>query len=166
MITTDLHQHARALQIRVNHGRLDPMTAAREAQRLFRSDADGVRDRWLVLELDGYADRTDTLPLHAVLGVSAADPLARHVAAYRSQVGWTVEAPIREFRHFFVESLDELVRARAAVASGVVGLQLELEFGAAPAGYPSAGLFDRDVFDRITAGFMAALYLQLRALGR
>lgn len=166
MIAPDLRQHARALQIRMNHGRLDPVTAAREAQRLFRLDADAIRDRWLGLELDGYGDRIDNQPLHAVLGVSAADPLARHVAAYRSQVGWTVEAPPREFRHFFVESLDELGRARAAVASSAMALHLELEFGTAPAGYPSAGLFDRDVFDRITAGFGAALYLQLGAFGR
>lgn len=55
--------------------RVRPLAAA------IRLDPDGGRDRWLLLELDGYGDRTNTLPLHAVLGVSAADPLARHVAA-------------------------------------------------------------------------------------
>jgi hypothetical protein len=41
-----------------------------------------------------------------------------------------------------------------------------LDFGqhARDASYPTAGEFTRGVFDRIVAGFMAALYLQLGTL--
>jgi hypothetical protein len=157
-----LSDKARSLQLRLNHGRVDPITAGTEALRLFTDAQDTVRVRWLNLELHGYGDRVDSTPLNLVLGVPAGDRLAAHVAAYRSQRG---RAGGIEFRHFFVEPLHELVSASASVASGGTS-ELELQFmpsAGAPA-HPRSGTFSCDVFARIVAGFVAALHLQLGSL--
>jgi hypothetical protein len=153
------------LQLRLNHGRVDPLTAATEAFRLFTDAQDEVRVRWLNLELLGYGDRIDSTPLNVVLGVPAGDRLAAHVAAYRTQRGRSGSA---EFKHFFVEPLDELVRASARVANSEASSELELEFApstGAPA-HPRTGTFGPDVFARIVTGFGAALYLQLGVLAK
>jgi hypothetical protein len=47
----------------LNHGRVDPITAATEAFRLFTDAQDEVRVRWLNLELNGYGDQVDSTPL-------------------------------------------------------------------------------------------------------
>lgn len=127
-----------------------------------------MRTRWLNLELHGYGEHVDVRPLHLVLGVPASDPLAAHVTAYRTQRGLTsgVHGTEEEFRHFFVESLAELVNARDAVhRSGGTSL-LQLEFGSHPTAplHPKSSSFGRDVFDRVLSGFVAALHLQLGAL--
>ena len=166
-MTPELHrlltEKARSVQLRLNHGRVDPITAATEAFRLFTDAQDDVRVRWLRLELYGYGDRVDSIPLNLVLEVPADDRLAAHVAAYRTQRG---RAGSVEFKHFFVEPLDELVSASARVATSGGTSELELEFApsiGAPA-HPRAGAFSRDVFARVVAGFVAALHLQLGVL--
>jgi hypothetical protein len=156
-------RQARSLQLRLNHGRVDPITAATEAVRLFTDADDAVRVRWLGLELHGYGERVDSAPLHVVLGVVAGDRLAAHVAAYRTQRG---RSSTGEFRHFFVEPLHELVGASARVATSGGTSDLDLEFApssGAPA-HPRSGAFSRDVFERVVAGFVAALHLQLGTL--
>ena len=166
-MTPELHElvkrQARSLQLRLNHGRVDPVTAATEALRLFTDTAATVHVRWLTLELDGYGNEVDSTPLHVVLGVPPGDRLAAHVAAYRTQRG---RSNAGEFRHFFVESLSELVSASAKVVTSNGTSSLELEFGTSPgaAGHPRHGTFSRDVFERVVAGFSAALHLQLGAL--
>ncbi|MBN1606961.1 MAG: hypothetical protein JW940_10035 [Polyangiaceae bacterium] len=157
-----LSDRARSLQLRLNHGRVDPVTAATEALRVYTDAEDAVRVRWLSLELHGYSDRVDSTPLNVVLGVPPGDRLAAHVAAYRTQRG---RAGSIEFRHFFVESLQDLVSASARVATSG-GASLELEFApttGAPM-HPRAGTFDGDVFGRVVAGFVAALHLQVGEL--
>jgi hypothetical protein len=156
-------RQARSLQLRLNHGRVDPVTAATEAFRLFTDAAAAVHVRWLTLELHGYGEQVDSTPLHIVLGVPSGDRLAAHVAAYRTQRGRSTAG---EFRHFFVESLGELVSASASVATSGGTSGLELEFGTSPgaSGHPRNGTFGRDVFERVVAGFVAALHLQLGAL--
>ena len=166
-MTPDLHRlgsrEARSLQLRLNHGRVDPITAATEAVRLFTDAQDAVRVGWLNLELNGYGDRVDSVPLHVVLGVVAGDRLAAHVAAYRTQRGRSHDG---EFLHFFVEPLRELVGASARVATLGDASDLELDFAPStrtPA-HPKSGAFSRDVFERVLAGFVAALHLQLGTL--
>ena len=169
-MTPDLRQlamgRARSLQLRLNHGRVDPITAATEAGRVFAEAGDAVRVRWLGLELRGYGDLVDSQPLHAVLGVAANDRLAAHVAAYRAQRGLAVGGV--EFKHFFVESLGDVLAASARAATSGGTSALELEFAASPGapGHPHAGTFSRDVFERVVAGFVAALHLQLGTLAR
>ena len=80
-------EEARSLQLRLSHGRVDPITATTEACRIFSDAADTVRAHWLGLELHGYTDLVDTQPLHVVLGVPANNRLAGHVAAYRTKGG-------------------------------------------------------------------------------
>jgi len=150
---------ARSLQLRLNHGRVDPVTAATEAFRLFTDAAAAERVRWLTLELHGYGERVDSTPLNVVLGVSAGARLAAHVAAYRTQRG---RAAGVEFKHFFVESLHELVSASARGATGgTTELQLEFAPSIGAPSHPHAGTFSSDVFSRVVAGFVAALHLQL-----
>ncbi len=158
-----LSDRARSLQVRLNHGRVDPITAANEAFRLFTDAQEAVRVRWLNLELHGYGDRVDSTPLNLVLGVPAGDRLAAHVAAYRTQRGL---AGGLEFKHFFVEPLHELVSTSARVATSGGTSELELEFTPSPGapGHPRNGTFSRDVFARVVAGFVAALHLQLGVL--
>jgi hypothetical protein len=71
-----------------------------------------------------------------------------------------------EFRHFFIEPLSALETASDKVAVSAGGSTVLLDFGRHPrdANYPTEGEFIRGVFDRIIAGFMAALHLQLGAL--
>jgi hypothetical protein len=164
-LAASLSGQARSLQLRLNHGRVDPVTAATEAVRLFTDAQDPVRVRWLNLELRGYGELVESTPLHLVLGVAAGDRLAAHVAAYRTQRGF---AGSSEFKHFFVESLRELVDASARVATS--GGTANLELGFAPSTvsrtHPRSGTFGRDVFERVVAGFVAALHLQLGTLAR
>jgi hypothetical protein len=158
-----LSQGARSLQLRLNHGRIDPITAATDALRLFGDAADAVRVRWLTLELKGYGSVADSRPLHRVLGAPTGDRLVSHVVAYRTQRGRGAGG---EFRHFFVEPLHELVEASASVATSGGASELELEFAPSievPA-HPGSGKFSRDVFERVVAGFSAALHLQLGTL--
>lgn len=157
-----ISQRARALQQRLNEG-VHPVNAALEAKRVFEDAADAVRTRWLVLELGGYAEHVPARPLHAVLGVPSNDRLVAHVAAYRSQRGLdTTSGGHREFSHFFVEPLSDLVAARNSVAHSASETLL-LEFGrdSVTPGYPLEGEFTRDVFERVVLGFVAALHLQL-----
>lgn len=164
-LTALLSGRARSLQLRLNHGRVEPITAATEAVGLFTDAQDALRVRWLGLELHGYGELAKSTPLHAVLGVAAGDRLAAHVAAYRTQRGRSGGG---EFKHFFVESLRELVDASARVARSGGTSDLELEFAAStgsPA-HPLRGTFGRDVFERVMAGFVAALHLQLGTLAR
>lgn len=169
-MTPELHQHlsgaARSLQLRLNHGRIDPVTAATEAFRLFTDAQDAARVRWLNLELRGYGDRVDSTPLNIVLGLPTGDRLVTHVAAYRTQSGRG--ARDAEFKHFFVEPLDELVRASARVASSGGTSDLELEFAPSMDAllHPRTGTFSRDIFTRIVVGFVAALHLQLGGLAK
>ena len=158
-----LSEKARSLQLRMNHGRIDPVTAATEAFRLFADAEDAVRVRWLNLELHGYGERVASSPLHHVLGVPATDRLAAHITAYRTQRG---RAGGSEFRHFFVEPLGDLVATTASVATSGGTSDVALEFApsfAAPT-HPRTGTFSRDIFERIVAGFVAALHLQLGTL--
>ena len=167
-MTPELQQlaahRARSLQLRLGHGRVDPITAATEACRVFTEAEDAVRVRWLGLELQGYGHLVDSRPLHDVLGVPANDRLAAHVTAYRTQRGRSAAGV--EFRHFFVEPLSELIATSANVATSGGTSALELRFTSAadlPA-HPLAGTFSRDVFERVVAGFIAALHLQLGTL--
>src|SRR5208282_3980843 len=80
-------QRARSLQIRLNHGGVDPVTAATEASRIFFDSGDTVRSRWLGFELNGYGHSVDVAPLHEVLSVPPHDRLAVQVTAYRTQRG-------------------------------------------------------------------------------
>ncbi len=159
-------EQARSLQLRLGHGRVDPITAATEACRVFTDAADAVRARWLGLELNGYGDQVDSRPLHVVLGVTVGDRLAAHVVAYRTQRGFAADG--REFRHFFVEPLSDLIVTSARVATSGGTSALELEFAPAPGapGHPRSGTFGRDVFERVVAGFVAALHLQLGTLAK
>ena len=165
-----LAQRALSLQLRLSHGRVDPLTAAGEAKGIFlEEELSGGNERltWLGLELGGYGHLADSRPLHVVLGVPASDRLAAQVAAYRSQRGTAVGGPQGGFRHFFVEPLGELVRVRADVAAQTdSNEQVQLEFGphAPDPTYPRSATFDRDVFGRIVSGFIAALHLQLGEL--
>lgn len=159
---------ARALQDRLNQVSVGAVEAATEAMRIFEEAADDVRRRWLTLELGGYTD-ADSRALHQIFGVPHGHQLAAQVAAYRTQRG--VDATpgqdrSAEFRHFFVEPLVTLEAARARVAASGGASALVLDFGphARDASYPMAGEFTRDVFDRVVAGFMAALHLQLGTL--
>lgn len=163
-------QRARALQIRLNHGRVDPITAATEALRIFIDAGDPVRSGWLRLELDGYGYLMDIAQLHEVLHVPPNSRLAVQVAAYRTQRGFATAADGRrvEFRHFFVESLRDLLSARAVLAeSGVTG-SVDFDFSVSPTTpeHPSAGSFSPDVFERVMGGFVAALHLQLAQVSR
>jgi hypothetical protein len=155
---------ARSLQLRLGHGRVDPTTAATEAQRVFTEASDAVRVRWLSLELHGYGDLVDSRPLHEVLGISLNDRLAAHVGAYRAQRGLKQDGGA--FRHFFVEPLSELIAASASVAMSGGTSTLELRFEVSPSAptHPLVGTFSRDVFERVVAGFVAALHLQLGTL--
>jgi hypothetical protein len=170
-MTPELRQligrRARDLQVQLNHAGIDPVGVADEARQLFEEAADGVRFRWLTLELSGYVDHVAARPLHDVLGVPSGDRLAAHVAAYRSQRGIiaTPGRPGGEFRHFFVESLGDLIAARERVA-GSSAETLLLDFGPHPRvpAYPRSAEFSRDVFDRVVLGFLAALHLQLGTL--
>jgi hypothetical protein len=163
-MTPQLRQHARSLQLRLNHGRVDPVTAAAEAQWLFNEAHDLVRARWLALEFSGYGHFLEAMPLHGVLGVLPNDRLVAHVAAYRTQRGQTVDGAGQPavFRHFFVESLPDLVATSTRVAAGE-SLTIDLEFvpSARFPDHPHWGSFGRDVFQRIVGGFVAALHLQL-----
>lgn len=164
-----LSAHARSLRRRINHGHVDPLTAAREARRLFAEAADVPHMKWLDLEIAGYGEVADVVPLHTILGVPENDRLAIHVIAYRTQRGTAVgpAGSALEFRHFFVESLADIVQARADVAGSSGSGSIELGFAMhAGSAHPTSGSFGRDVFDRIVAGFVAALYLQLDALAR
>ena len=167
-MTPELRQlvadRARSLQLRLGHGRVDPITAATEARRVFADAGDTVRVQWLQLELQGYGHLVDSRPLHDVLGVPANDRLAAHVAAYRTQRG--LSAPGAEFRHFFVEPLSELIDTSASVATsgGTSALELRFAGSAGAPAHPLAGTFSRDVFERVVAGFVAALHLQLGTL--
>jgi hypothetical protein len=157
---------ARALQERLNQ--VGASAAATEAIRIFEDHGDIVRSRWLTLELGGYAEHVDARALHEVIGASHGDRLIAHIAAYRNQRG--IDAtPGRgrmEFRHFFIESLTALELARASVAASAGGATLLLDFGPHPldARYPTVGEFSRGVFERVIAGFVAALHIQLGAL--
>lgn len=170
-MTSDLRHsvasRARVLQDRLNQSRIGAVGAATEAMRIFGDAADDVRCRWLALELCGYTD-VDARALHQVLGVPHGDRLAAHVTAYRTQRGVdaTPGHPPDEFRHFFIEPLSELEAARARVVTSAGPSALLLDFGRHPrdARYPTAGEFVRGVFDRVVAGFMAALHLQLGTL--
>ena len=159
-----LTEQVRSLQLRLGHGRVDPMTAATEACRLFSEGAETVRARWLTLELQGYGDLVDPRPLHVILGVPSNDRLAAHVATYRTQPGFNESGA--EFKHFFVEPLRELIATSARVATSGDASSIELVFAPAPgpSNHPRAGTFGRDVFERVVAGFVAALHLQLGAI--
>ena len=103
-----------------------------------------------------------------MIGALHGDRLVAHIAAYRNQRG-TDATPGRgrlEFRHFFIESLATLELARANVAASAGGATLLLDFGPHPldASYPTVGEFARGVFERVIAGFVAALHIQLGAL--
>jgi hypothetical protein len=157
---------ARALQERLNQ--LGTSAAATEAMRIFEDNGDTIRFRWLTLELGGYSDHVDARALHQVLGALHGDRLVAHIAAYRNQRG-TDATPGHgrmEFRHFFIESLATLELARANVAASAGGATLLLDFGPHPhdASYPTVGEFSRGVFERVIAGFVAALHIQLGAL--
>jgi hypothetical protein len=159
-----LSQRARSLQIRLNHGGVDPVTAATEASRIFFDSGDTVRSRWLGFELNGYGYSVDAAPLHEVLSVPPHDRLAVQVTAYRTQRGrvTTLDGQVVEFRHFFVEPLRDLLSTRARVAEAGGG-PVELQFAVSPAtpDHPLHGSFSPDVFDRVVGGFVAALHLQL-----
>jgi hypothetical protein len=158
---------ARTLQDRLGRLGVGAVDVATEAMRLFEESSDDVRHRWLTMELGGYAD-ADSRALHQVLGVSHGHQLAAHVAAYRTQRGVDATPGRRpaEFRHFFVEPLStlEATRARVAASGGASSLVLDFGHHARDASYPTAGEFTRGVFDRIVAGFLAALHLQLGTL--
>jgi len=157
-------RRARELQVRLNGPGVDPVTAANDARRVFEDAGDDVRTHWLTLELAGYADHVPARPLHVVLGVPERDRLAAHVAAYRSQVAVSAAAEsATEFRHFFVEPLQELVVAQTRVRTPTAPPRLILEFAPEPgsSSYPRSAAFTPDVFDRIVLGFIAALHLQL-----
>ena len=141
---------------------ISPLAVAQQGLQLFETAGDGARAHWLRLELAGYGDAA-VRPLHEVLGVGPADRLVAHVAAYRTQRG-TVLAPNAggPFAHFFVEPLSELVAARDRMRNQP-GASVALDFrpGDALASYPGRVEFPGDIFERITAGFLAALYLQI-----
>jgi hypothetical protein len=143
----------------------DPVAAAIAARRLFEDAGDGVRVRWLNLELQGYEPALAAIgPLPRVLCVPPHDRLAAHVAAYRMQRALRHGPPY--LVHFFVEALPALVAARQQ-ASSATGNELELSFGPDPGSskYPATAAFPRNVFDRVLGGFLAALHLQLGTLG-
>jgi hypothetical protein len=173
MTTDELRQsialRVKALRDRLNEPQADPVEAAVEARRLFGDAVDETRVRWLELEQGGYRDLLAVRPLHEVLGVPAGDRLAAHVGAYRTQRGFDTSPGhgLREFSHFFVEPLPELLSARDRVRRSAATSGLELSFGAHASmpDYPTSGEFARDVFERILAGFLAALQLQLGAPG-
>ncbi|MBI5532747.1 MAG: hypothetical protein HY898_08545 [Deltaproteobacteria bacterium] len=168
-MTPDLKQsiaaRGRSLQKRLHERVAEPIAAAMEAKRLFEDAADESHTRWLTLELTGYGDVVAATPLHQVLRVAPGDRLAVHVTAYRTQRGCDASSgrPQGEFRHFFVESLSELVAARDRLAKSASGVSVLLTFRPqlGDTSYPTTGEFSRDVFDRILAGFLAALHLQL-----
>lgn len=141
---------------------------AREALRIVEDAGDHVLQRWLTLELTGYGEQVDTRALHDVLAVPQGHRLVAHVTAYRTQRGIDATSGHgpAEFRHFFIEPLSALEAARDKVAVSAGGGTVLLDFGPHPrdAHYPTAGEFTREVFDRIIAGFMAALHLQLGTL--
>jgi hypothetical protein len=158
---------ARALQDRLNQFSVGAVEAATEAMCIFEDADDDLRRRWLTLELGGYTE-ADSRALHQVLGVPHGHQLAAHVTAYRTQRGVDATPGHRpaEFRHFFVEPLSTLEATRGKVAASGGASALVLDFGrhARDASYPTAGEFARGVFDRVVAGFMAALHLQLGTL--
>jgi hypothetical protein len=159
---------ARALQNRLNQFSVGATGAATEARQIFEDANDNVRCRWLALELSGYAEHVDPRALHQILGVPHGHRLAGHVTAYRAQRGIDATPGHRrtEFRHFFVEPLSALETTRAKVAASADTSALLLDFGphARDAHYPTVGEFTRGVFDRVIAGFLAALHLQLGTL--
>lgn len=160
---------AGTLRTRLKSSDLDPVGAADEARRLFTEVGDDVHVRWLNLEIGGYRDLVSVRPLHEVLQVPHDDRLALHVAAYRTQTGIvTSDVESKEFRHFFVESLTDLVATRGRVRQSSGTSDLELRFGphAVVADYPSSGMFPRDVFERIVGGFLDVLFLQLGGIAR
>jgi len=166
MSPTALPDEVVSLRSRLAQGRIDPVTAASRAQRLFASAGDSVRVRWLEMELSGYAELTRATQLHALLGVPTGDQLAARVAAYRVQRG---DSAGNVVEHFFVEQLADLVSASARVATATAD-RIELELAATQAsGDRSSGdrsssnraAFDSDVFDRIMTGFLATLQLEL-----
>jgi hypothetical protein len=157
-------QRARSLQIRLNNGGVDPVTAATEASRIFFDSGDTVRSQWLGFELNGYDHSVDVVPVHVVLSVPPNNRLATQVAAYRTQRGQAAAADGRivEFRHFFVEPLRNLLATRADVAQAGGGrVELQFAVSAATPDHPPYGSFSPDVFDRVVGGFVAALHLQL-----
>lgn len=124
-------------------------------------------DRWLQLEVEGYDELPDRMPLSQVLRVHDGHPLVHEVAAYRTQVGVMVVpgdgvvADVRPYPHFFVEPL-----AKLATMDGLTrenrGEYITLRFGPDPARGPSTAEYPADVFARILLGFREALERQLR----
>jgi hypothetical protein len=143
---------------------LDAVLLATEARRLFEDAADELRSRWLTLELRGYAGHVDARPLSEVLRVLPGDPmgarLVAHIAAYRTQRGYDVTPghPRQEFRHFFVEPLQDLAATAEKLVGGAASV-VTLRFGEDPQAQSIE--FSHDVFARILVGFGAALHLQL-----
>jgi hypothetical protein len=162
---TPFGQNARALQARLNSGRIDPLTAALEGRRVFVDANDVVRMHWLDLEVGGYVRAqasTPQRPLREVLGASPGpqtDRLIQHITAYRVQRG-IAPAGNAPFSHFFVEPLASLIDARARTVSLPAG-RVVLNFTANYPDHPPSLFFGHDVFDRIVSGFVATLYLQL-----
>lgn len=160
---------AEALRARLNKPDIDPVGAAHDARQLFAEVGDDAHVRWLNLEIAGYRDLVAVQPLHMVLQVPQSDRLAVHVAAYRTQAGIVTSKGVpNAFRHFFVESLTDLVATRDRVRQSTGASDLELQFGphVVVVDYPSSGTFPRDVFERIVSGFVAALFLQLGGIAR
>jgi hypothetical protein len=162
------------LQARLNSAvasSIDPVSFAEEARHLFQDAENETLVRWLDLELRGYGGAADAEPLHTVLGVPAAERLVAHVTAYRMQSAVELLPPTgRPFQHFFVEPLPDLVRAREVIRARYhtgfpfqVGAFIALDFRprAGFADYPMRAEFRVDVLERVTGGFVAALYLQL-----
>ena len=162
----DLRGQVRSLRARLSP-RSDVVAAAEEARQLFFRRHDPQRTRWLELELGGYRNIT-AANLHEVFGPGTDARLLAHVTAYRVQRARTETAPITEFRHLFVEPLADLRLARDNVrkleARGhILPLQFLLPVGTPT--HPANAVFSRDVFERVVGGFVAALHLQLGAIG-
>ena len=172
-MTPELRQQigrrARGLQARIRPETLHALALATEAHGLFEEATDELRCRWLTLELAGYGAH-QARPLSELLRVLPNDRagarLVAHVAGYRTQRGMEVSAgsPSVEVRHFFVESLEDLVATEQKLSelgsTGAVALGLD-----GPGGRRSVE-FARDVFVRVLTGFQAALHLQLGDLAR
>lgn len=157
---------AQDLRRRLNDHGIDLESLARAAATLFEVAGRPVAARWLTLELQGYGSAVDHAPLHEVLGVEEGDRLAVHVSAYRAQQGRIVTPAPRAgqpFRHFFVESIRELSEAAQRLRASS-SIEVQLDFDASLAGYPTAGAFPANVFDRVLLGFRAALHLQLGSI--
>ncbi len=137
----------------------DLLARTQRAREHFEKIGRGDRIRWLECELNGYQASTEARRLHDVLSLPRNDALLGRVVSYRTQTGTRADT-LDAWRHFFVESLGDLLRAAQRVHHANVTtptIDLSFEPNEATTDYPRTVAFPADVFERVLRGFASAL---------